>query len=366
MDRKEWLRKLKSELHKLPKNEVEDALNYYNEYFDEAGPEHEEEILIELGSPTRVATQIKADYAVRQLDEESKVGGSHFRLGRVGSVVAAAIAGILAAPIALPIAFVLIGILLAIVCCVGAGIIALIACAVGGVIAGLAIIISGFSVLISSGAGALVFFGVGLVLVGVCTLLGYAFIRLGSWLVRALANAIRKRRAKKNAENGPSYSYGSYTAAQADEAPAKSWEETQAEEEEKEKEAAERIARAEAELAAAVAAMKQEDIGSPLDIEVSEEEIEEAAEPTEDAPAEAETEASAESVAEFLEGEEQAADEWPEAKWTTMDDIPMPDEVREAPPADIEEAAEAVEEATEEVVEETADVVIEEVSEDEE
>ena len=110
MDRKEWLRKLKSELHKLPKNEVEDALNYYNEYFDEAGPEHEEEILIELGSPTRVATQIKADYAVRQLDEESKVGGSHFRLGRVGSVVAAAIAGILAAPIALPIAFVLIGV----------------------------------------------------------------------------------------------------------------------------------------------------------------------------------------------------------------------------------------------------------------
>ena len=41
---------------------------------------------------------------------------------------------------------------------------------------------------------------------------------------------------------------------------------------------------------------------------LSEEEIEEAAEPTEDAPAEAETEASAESVAEFLEGEEQAAD----------------------------------------------------------
>jgi len=69
MDRKEWLKKLQMELYRMPRNEIDDAVAYYSEYFEEAGPENEQEIIRELGDPSKVAAQIKADYAVRQLDD---------------------------------------------------------------------------------------------------------------------------------------------------------------------------------------------------------------------------------------------------------------------------------------------------------
>ena len=69
MNRKEWLKKLQMELYRMPRNEIDDAVAYYSEYFEEAGPEREDEIIRELGDPSKVAAQIKADYAVRQLDD---------------------------------------------------------------------------------------------------------------------------------------------------------------------------------------------------------------------------------------------------------------------------------------------------------
>ncbi len=69
MDRRDWLKKLQMELYRMPRNEIDDAVAYYSEYFEEAGPEREQEIIRELGDPAKVAAQIKADYAVRQLDD---------------------------------------------------------------------------------------------------------------------------------------------------------------------------------------------------------------------------------------------------------------------------------------------------------
>ena len=77
MNRKEFLRKLQLELYKLPRHEIDDAIAYYNEYFEEAGPDQEQAVIKELGTPSKIATQIKADYAVRQLENmESGRGGN--------------------------------------------------------------------------------------------------------------------------------------------------------------------------------------------------------------------------------------------------------------------------------------------------
>ena len=70
MNRKEFIKKLRRELAKLPAEEREAAIEYYEEYFDEAGPEHEQELIGELGSSKRIAAQIKSDYAARLLDGE--------------------------------------------------------------------------------------------------------------------------------------------------------------------------------------------------------------------------------------------------------------------------------------------------------
>ena len=58
MNRKDFIQKLRRELAKLPAEEREAAIEYYEEYFDEVGPEGEQELLQQLGSPKRVAAQI--------------------------------------------------------------------------------------------------------------------------------------------------------------------------------------------------------------------------------------------------------------------------------------------------------------------
>ncbi len=41
MNKEQYLRALAGELRKLPKEEYERAIDYYVEYFEDAGPEHE-------------------------------------------------------------------------------------------------------------------------------------------------------------------------------------------------------------------------------------------------------------------------------------------------------------------------------------
>ena len=53
MNRKKFIDILKEELSKLPDEEIDAAIEYYEEYFDEAGAENEEEVLSELGSPKK-------------------------------------------------------------------------------------------------------------------------------------------------------------------------------------------------------------------------------------------------------------------------------------------------------------------------
>lgn len=58
MTREEFLSKLEQALAALPYAERRDALNYYEEYFDSAGPENEAQTIADLGSPEEVARSI--------------------------------------------------------------------------------------------------------------------------------------------------------------------------------------------------------------------------------------------------------------------------------------------------------------------
>ena len=61
MNRDEFMQQLARLLSDLPENERMEAIRYYNDYFDEAGPENEANVIRELGSPGKVAAIIKAD-----------------------------------------------------------------------------------------------------------------------------------------------------------------------------------------------------------------------------------------------------------------------------------------------------------------
>ena len=58
MNKQTYLAKLAQLLAPLPEQERQDALNYYEEYFDAAGPEAEDAIAAELGDPADAARKI--------------------------------------------------------------------------------------------------------------------------------------------------------------------------------------------------------------------------------------------------------------------------------------------------------------------
>lgn len=61
MNRYEFMKQLESLLQNVPPAEREEALQYYNDYFDDAGAENEKEVIEALGNPARVAENIKRD-----------------------------------------------------------------------------------------------------------------------------------------------------------------------------------------------------------------------------------------------------------------------------------------------------------------
>jgi len=98
MNKEEYIKGLKERLHKLPKEEVEHAITYYEEYFDEGGNENEEKVIEELGSVAEVASQIIANFAIKGADDKDK--SSKKGLSMIWIVILA----IIASPIALPLA----------------------------------------------------------------------------------------------------------------------------------------------------------------------------------------------------------------------------------------------------------------------
>lgn len=85
MNKKEFLDQLENLLSDLPEEERREAMEYYVEYFDEAGQDKEEDVLKEFGSPEEVAEHIHAELAekglivyeppVKNKSAESKING---------------------------------------------------------------------------------------------------------------------------------------------------------------------------------------------------------------------------------------------------------------------------------------------------
>lgn len=61
MNRADFMKQLESLLQNISQAEREEALQYYNDYFDDAGVDNEQAVLDALGTPAKVAENIKRD-----------------------------------------------------------------------------------------------------------------------------------------------------------------------------------------------------------------------------------------------------------------------------------------------------------------
>lgn len=79
MTRDEFLTQLRQQIGQLPQEELQDVMNYYTEYFDDAGAENEQSVIDQLGSPEAVAREAMGGFGGGKAEDK----GSNAQAARV-------------------------------------------------------------------------------------------------------------------------------------------------------------------------------------------------------------------------------------------------------------------------------------------
>lgn len=198
MNKNTFLSELSRKLRGLPRQECDEALNYYNEYFLDAGIGDMDDVTPLVGTVDEVADRIREECTDKQIDKVNEEGG----IKNSTTAIWLIIIGIFAAPIAFPVALTIAILAFTLVIVAGSIILALLISAFAIFIVGLVLIPSVFWC--STFAQGLVLLGIAFVLIGLGGLMLIAFFKLGQLLVKALISLFRgiakKRKANKEAK----------------------------------------------------------------------------------------------------------------------------------------------------------------------
>ncbi|MBR3811528.1 MAG: DUF1700 domain-containing protein [Agathobacter sp.] len=193
MRREEFMKELAYLLRDIPVNEREDALAYYENYFDEAGVENEYKVIQKLGSPASVAEKILADTQQTHRTQSYHNPESEKKQGMTkGTKILIAVIIILTFPLWIGIVAGLFGALVGIIGAAFGIAVGLLGATVGLVVGGIGLIVGGIMQvalypavgLACIGAGA-VLGAIGLLLVVLCTWC------LGVWLPKGIKKIVQ-------------------------------------------------------------------------------------------------------------------------------------------------------------------------------
>ena len=107
MTRTEYLAELDKYLKRLPEVDYQEAMDYFVEYFEEAGPENEETVIAELGTPKEAANDVISTVLGKHVTEPNKTPKTN------ATIIGIIVLSIFAAPIGLPLLLLLILLMLA-------------------------------------------------------------------------------------------------------------------------------------------------------------------------------------------------------------------------------------------------------------
>lgn len=183
MNKSDFIRNLKRKLKHLPKEDREDAIAYYTEYFEEMGADDDCDVTSELGKPEEVAKEIITNCAEKYINTQQEKGGIRNSIAVLRIIILA----VFASPIALSLAGVgiaLLAVMFILILCID--------------IAGIALVFSSIILLISifftTGiAQMLICCGMGFISLGLGVLLFAAGIRIGENYTRTVAKLFKNK-----------------------------------------------------------------------------------------------------------------------------------------------------------------------------
>lgn len=197
MNRVEFMGQLERLLWDISESDKQDAIAYYNDYFDEAGTDNEAQLIQKLGSPGKVAATIKAElhtagneqgeytergyYDGRETVNQNppakrKVGerGTKEKKGVPWPLII--VLAVFASPLLVGVGGGLLGGFVGLVCAIFAVVVAVAVCGVAFPIAGIACVVVGIFRMAFSPAEGLVTTGVGSILLALGILVVLLFV----------------------------------------------------------------------------------------------------------------------------------------------------------------------------------------------
>ena len=216
MDKQQFLAELKQLLGDIPATERDEALGYYEDYFEDAGEENEATVLKELESPDKIAFMIKAglkdsDKSIGEFTETGFSGygpdykdevantipgsddrGFTTRRNGSGLPLIIVILLIISIPIWFPILIGLAAALLGIAIAAAAVVFSVAIAGIASIVAGIIILIVGIPGFFVSGAGGLFITGIGLAAIGAGILLAVIGIAIVTMFIPAIFKIIVK------------------------------------------------------------------------------------------------------------------------------------------------------------------------------
>lgn len=180
MTKKEYMKKLAYQLRRLPKEDFDKAMDYFEEYFEDAGIENEKKAIEDLGAPEEAASALILDLAQENAVKPPKTMKRRF------SALWIAVLAPIALPLTLGILAVIGAVILGILAVVGGILISALAAIAGSVLG----IIGGIAIIPQTFGGGLVTIGLSLMLIGCGILVTYFIILLARWLIVKLAGLL--------------------------------------------------------------------------------------------------------------------------------------------------------------------------------
>lgn len=190
MNKELYMEELRKRLKRLPREDFERAIEYYEEYFADAGADHEQQAITDLGTPEEAANALICELAKEnaQAPVENVKGGV--------KAVWVGILAVCAAPMALPAFFLWIGFIMLLILAVLVVAVLVVLAILMLIVMGPISVWGGCSVAAKSIPTALVCIGYGLTVTGVGLLLGYLICVIGrkflNWLVKLFGKAAEK------------------------------------------------------------------------------------------------------------------------------------------------------------------------------
>lgn len=196
MSKEEYLNQLHKYLRKLPRQDYEDAMEYFTEYFQETDEEGAVELMKELGTPKEAARELMANLLDKKIEEHQKYEtDGQTRAEKKGSgkhVIWIALLVLFAAPVGAPLLVALAAVVLSLVVCMLAILLCVVLLAACLVIIGGKIIARGILAVPISMSGFAMLTGSGLLAMGVGILGVLLCIYLCKWSSMLIAKLVRR------------------------------------------------------------------------------------------------------------------------------------------------------------------------------